>query len=635
MQQTASSFLRAREETARRLRERAQTYCKGGSARPIDKLITILGLMSFEQVSRVLREQGPSDDYAVREVHGIGKLWPDRDAELPAVLGSGVVSTSSLGEPARTVQLATLAAMRQVAAAHLDGVLTSARAWADSNREEARRRVQREKLTMERAYAEAEGYWEALQRGEASRARAGLERLRSMAPDDAYLRLLLAESLRMEGRFVEALGECLYSRWLLAAQPDTKLYFQASLELLRELVALGLGVVAVDLARELRAQSTYVTGLDDERAWCGVYERIAWLQMGAMISLFIGLTPDDVAPGQTRIERNELFVKREGDPSFGPMTHEWLRGAWEGPGGDGREPPRVFISYRRADVPAAAKKLHGALTTMLGADVFFDEHGLRGGSPWKDQLAKAIDRADWMVVLVGPAWPLDRLTQPGDIVRREIARALDKKPRVLPVLVDGAPFPDAGKLPQNVRAMADVQCVSWTSSETPWSIVEVLRSARPAPTLDEVTEAPKAKQARRLRETLPRVVLRQTSGHEGISWSGFHLPGRWEVKMTDPGGAKRLVELDLLDEEASPFRGTVRELSGAASPPTTSLEGRYALIYDAEAECVLGIHLHGMRGGFDEFVQEIPMHEIVGDGYLGRDSTGATFFSKCVEPQHL
>ena len=65
-----------------------------------------------------------------------------------------------------------------------------------------------------------------------------------------------------------------------------------------------------------------------------------------------------------------------------------------------------------------------------------------------------------MVVLIGPGW-LDatdergrRLDRPDDWVRIELEAALKREIPVAPVLVDGATYPDADRLPPSLQALA-------------------------------------------------------------------------------------------------------------------------------------------------------------------------------------
>ena len=53
--------------------------------------------------------------------------------------------------------------------------------------------------------------------------------------------------------------------------------------------------------------------------------------------------------------------------------------------------------------------------------------------------------------------------QPDDWVRLEIARALARNVRVVPVLVDGATLPKKNSLPEDIRSLVDRQSFTFTN----------------------------------------------------------------------------------------------------------------------------------------------------------------------------
>lgn len=127
----------------------------------------------------------------------------------------------------------------------------------------------------------------------------------------------------------------------------------------------------------------------------------------------------------------------------------------------GARPLKVFISYRHEDSKGTAWALYWPLETRFGRDnVFFDSGKLRAGDQWLAEIDAAIDDADVLLALIGPAWSqelFDRLRRPGkDYVAHELARALPRRPTltVIPVLVDGTPPPDADPLPLALKGIA-------------------------------------------------------------------------------------------------------------------------------------------------------------------------------------
>jgi hypothetical protein len=117
---------------------------------------------------------------------------------------------------------------------------------------------------------------------------------------------------------------------------------------------------------------------------------------------------------------------------------------------------RIFISYRRADSAMAAGRLYDHLSSHFGENlVFMDIDTIEPGEDFVEVIENAVTASSAVVVVIGPDWLtiMDatgqrRLDNPNDFVRLEIAAALERNIRVIPVLVDGATMPDADNLPE-------------------------------------------------------------------------------------------------------------------------------------------------------------------------------------------
>lgn len=122
---------------------------------------------------------------------------------------------------------------------------------------------------------------------------------------------------------------------------------------------------------------------------------------------------------------------------------------------------RVFVSYRRSDSKDFAARLADRLAGLMEVrNVFFDVESIAFGEHFPQRLEKEIDASDVVVAVIGPAWRgpeggEDRIAADGDFVRAEIARALEKGKRVIPVLVDDAPMPTASDLPADIAILAE------------------------------------------------------------------------------------------------------------------------------------------------------------------------------------
>ncbi|MFZ5911217.1 MAG: SUMF1/EgtB/PvdO family nonheme iron enzyme [Chloroflexota bacterium] len=123
---------------------------------------------------------------------------------------------------------------------------------------------------------------------------------------------------------------------------------------------------------------------------------------------------------------------------------------------------RIFISYRRVDSGGYAGRIYDRLAARFGEDaVFMDVDDIPAGLDFVEVLQNAVQSCDALAALIGRNW-LDardeaggrRLDNPEDFVRVEIAAALERGIRVIPVLVDGAPMPRASDLPENLKPLA-------------------------------------------------------------------------------------------------------------------------------------------------------------------------------------
>jgi hypothetical protein len=116
----------------------------------------------------------------------------------------------------------------------------------------------------------------------------------------------------------------------------------------------------------------------------------------------------------------------------------------------------VFLSYRRVDSASAAGRLYDHLSAQFGRDrIFMDIDTIKPGVDFVEVLEKAIGNADVLIAVIGRQWLTvtdangkRRLDDPHDFTRLEVATALDRNIRVIPVLVDGASMPRTEELPQ-------------------------------------------------------------------------------------------------------------------------------------------------------------------------------------------
>jgi hypothetical protein len=159
---------------------------------------------------------------------------------------------------------------------------------------------------------------------------------------------------------------------------------------------------------------------------------------------------------------------------------------------------KVFISYRRNDSAGHTGRLYDSFLAHFGADgVFMDLSGIDSGQNFVDVIHKAISSSDVLLAVMGKEWLTctgeggRRLDDPNDLVRAEIAAALQRGTPVIPVLVDGAEMPGAAALPDALKPLARRD--AHELSDERWSY-DVAR-------LIEATEKLAGKPARRDRRT--------------------------------------------------------------------------------------------------------------------------------------
>jgi hypothetical protein len=122
-------------------------------------------------------------------------------------------------------------------------------------------------------------------------------------------------------------------------------------------------------------------------------------------------------------------------------------------------PIQIFISYRRDG--GLADNIVALLRLELGNDVLLTEpHALSHGESFDEALRQNIVRSDVFLALIGPNWlglrkedGTRRLDNPDDPVRIEIATALRRDIRVIPILLDGARMPTAEELPDDLKPL--------------------------------------------------------------------------------------------------------------------------------------------------------------------------------------
>jgi TIR domain len=122
----------------------------------------------------------------------------------------------------------------------------------------------------------------------------------------------------------------------------------------------------------------------------------------------------------------------------------------------------VFISYRRQESSGLAGRLYDRLADRFGDDqVFMDVDTIALGVDFAEVIAQAVSTCQVLLAVIGPHWLTAtdqdgqrRLDDPDDIVCLEIAAALERDIRVIPILVEGAVMPRRHEFPDTLASLA-------------------------------------------------------------------------------------------------------------------------------------------------------------------------------------
>jgi TIR domain len=122
---------------------------------------------------------------------------------------------------------------------------------------------------------------------------------------------------------------------------------------------------------------------------------------------------------------------------------------------------QIFISYRRDDSAASAGRLFDRLSNHFPSNqIFMDVDSIDLGENFVNTIRETVGSCDVLIAVIGKGWLTScdqegqrRLDNPDDFVRLEIATALKRDIRVIPVPVDGALMPQSRGLPDDLKAL--------------------------------------------------------------------------------------------------------------------------------------------------------------------------------------
>jgi hypothetical protein len=146
----------------------------------------------------------------------------------------------------------------------------------------------------------------------------------------------------------------------------------------------------------------------------------------------------------------------------------------------------IFISYRRDDTSGYCGRINEHLVSTFGRNaVFMDLDDIDPGVNFVRAIDESLLRCDVMLVLIGKGW-LDardasgrrRIDNPDDFVRIEVAKALERNIRVIPVLVNKASIPSEKDLPGPLKGLANIQAIELSDDRWNYDLAQLLHVIR-------------------------------------------------------------------------------------------------------------------------------------------------------------
>jgi hypothetical protein len=120
---------------------------------------------------------------------------------------------------------------------------------------------------------------------------------------------------------------------------------------------------------------------------------------------------------------------------------------------------KIFVSYLRSDTASTAGRIYDRLSAEFGLDrIFMDIDSILPGEDFVSVIQRQIDSSLVILVLIGRQWTA-LLGESGNWVGLELVHALQRSLPVIPLLVDGARFPESSELPADLAPLTRRQAL--------------------------------------------------------------------------------------------------------------------------------------------------------------------------------
>ncbi|HYO12635.1 MAG TPA: toll/interleukin-1 receptor domain-containing protein [Thermoanaerobaculia bacterium] len=143
----------------------------------------------------------------------------------------------------------------------------------------------------------------------------------------------------------------------------------------------------------------------------------------------------------------------------------------------------IFINYRREDSAGHAGRLFDRLRARFPGRVFMDIDTIEPGADFVDVIEQAVGKCEVLIVVIGREWlsikdatGRRRLDNPEDFVRLEVASALERNIRVIPVLVEDASMPRLEDLPPDLAKLARRNAIELSDGRWAFDVDRLLQT---------------------------------------------------------------------------------------------------------------------------------------------------------------
>jgi hypothetical protein len=143
----------------------------------------------------------------------------------------------------------------------------------------------------------------------------------------------------------------------------------------------------------------------------------------------------------------------------------------------------IFINYRRSDTSGHAGRLEQQLSQRFPGRIFMDIHNIEAGRDFTEVIAEEVGKCGVLIVMIGNQW-VDitdpetgkrRLDDPTDFVAAEIAGALQRNIRIIPVLVEGAKMPRQEELPAALAGLVRRNAIELSDTRWDYDVDQLIK----------------------------------------------------------------------------------------------------------------------------------------------------------------